>query len=187
MTAVEIRPAEVADAPAIQRIARAGWHAAYDDVFGPDVVDEYVDDWYAPETLEDPITDPGVGYFVAEADDGTAECAGDGSDSGGTAEPSIVGYASCGPAEDEYPDDCGGLYSIYVDPERWGEGIGSALLDRAETFLEERGHDRLRVVVLAANDVGTSFYRSHGYERKKRRVDEFGGSEHAEYVFGGDL
>ena len=64
------------------------------------------------------------------------------------------------------------LGSIYVDPARWGEGIGSRLLDRAERDVRERGGDRLRLGVMAANDRAVGFNESRGYERVDAGYDE---------------
>jgi len=89
------------------------------------------------------VTDASVGYFVAVDDE-------------------VVGYAS-GSAGDT--EGVGHLTSLYVHPKRWGEGIGSHLLDAVERFLAAVGIREVRIRVLADNDHGIAFYRSRGYER----------------------
>ncbi|MEF8840217.1 MAG: hypothetical protein V5A62_01135 [Haloarculaceae archaeon] len=56
------------------------------------------------------------------------------------------------------------------------------LVDSLRERLPERV-ERLRLVALAENDVGVSFYESYGFERVGRRVEESGGEAHEEYVY----
>lgn len=148
---VTIRPATADDAEAIQRVARASWHAAYDSILGADVVDETVDSWYDPERLvADDVRDDSRPFFVAEVD-------------------AVVGFAEAAPAED---DETYHLYRIYVHPNHWGRGIGRSLLDRLERTLRDRGAERLRLQVLADNDVGVEFYETTGFQRVEETTDE---------------
>lgn len=147
-----VRQAKRADAHEIYRIARESWHSAYDEILGTEMVDEVVDEWYAIESLEDSITnvagrDDAV-FLVAEAPEGY-----------GT---ELVGFAHAGPD----PEETGVAYliRIYVRPAAWGDGTGRALLDRVETELAD-SFDRLRLSVLADNEIGVSFYESTGFDR----------------------
>ncbi|WP_440990647.1 N-acetyltransferase family protein [Haloarchaeobius baliensis] len=169
MSEYAIRPAEPTDVPGIQRVARAGWHAAYDDTMGPDTVDDCIDDWYDAETLVGAVEDDDVDYLVATVDD------------------RLVGYASVGPTGDGRSGSVAGLYSIYVHPDRWGAGIGTALFERCADRLRERGYERLCLRVVADNDVGISFYRSHGFERTDEETVELEGHPLVEYEFARDL
>ncbi|WP_256298117.1 GNAT family N-acetyltransferase [Haloarchaeobius salinus] len=164
-----LRPAERADVPGVQRVARAGWHAAYDDVMDPDTVDDCIDDWYDAETLVEAIEDDDVDYLVATVDD------------------RVVGYASVGPTGDDHPASVAGLYSIYVHPRCWGQGIGTSLFERCVTRLRERGFERLVLRVIADNDVGISFYRRHGFERTGEETVELKGQPLTECEFARDL
>lgn len=160
--AMALRPATVDDVGAIRRVAREGWHAAYDDVVGADAVDEQVDEWYAPEVLEDAIAREDWAYLVADGDDG------------------VVGFASGGPTE-EGPAD-GVLAAIYVRPDRWDEGVGSSLLSAIHGDLRSLGCGSVWLAVLAENDVGRSFYRSHGYRRHDEQTTTVGGVEAGELI-----
>lgn len=148
---VRIRPTTRDDVEGVQRVARAAWHAAYDAVLGADRVDETVDSWYDPARLvEDDVAADDRPFFVAVTD-------------GNDGAEIVVGFAEAAPDDDA--DALAHLYRIYVHPDHWGEGIGTALLDRIETSLRERGFDRLELSVMAENDVGVAFYESMGFER----------------------
>jgi L-amino acid N-acyltransferase YncA len=164
---MSVRDATVEDVDAIREIARETWHAAYDDVVGPDAVDEQVDDWYAAAVVEAGVTREDWPYLVAERE--PADAAGE-----------VVGYASGGPTDDGPADAV--VASIYVRPGAWGEGNGSALLSVLHDRQRELGCDDAWLAVLADNDVGRSFYEGHGYAVGERRTAEVGGAEAEELV-----
>lgn len=159
---MEVREATIEDVSAIQEVARETWHAAYDDILGPDAVDEQVDEWYTRDSVESGVTLEAWPYLVAERDG------------------EVVGYASGGPTEDGPAD--GVVGSIYVRPSRWGEGSGSALLDALHDRLRDIGCESVWLPVLADNDVGRSFYADHGYGVHEERETEVGGVKAPELV-----
>jgi ribosomal protein S18 acetylase RimI-like enzyme len=53
---------------------------------------------------------------------------------------------------------------LFVAPERRDEGVGTELLDAAESRLDERGADVVSLEVMAANEDARRFYRRHGYD-----------------------
>ncbi len=144
----DVRCADPDDATAIREIARKSWHAAYDPILGAETVTETIDQWYALEALEASITEAraredAVFLIASEAD-----------------EP--LGFAHAGPHRER--PAVASLNRLYVRPDRWNEGIGTALLERVQDSL--RGaYDRLYLAVLADNEVGVSFYESTGFER----------------------
>ncbi|MFC7226565.1 GNAT family N-acetyltransferase [Salinirubellus salinus] len=159
---VTVRPADPDDAEAIHALGRAAWHAAYDDVFGPDRVDRVVDQWWGVESLRGAAVAEERAFLVA-------------TDAG-----AVVGVADAGPEPGER-----GTYHLgrlYVHPGRWGEGVGGRLVDHLRGRLPVRA-ERLRLVVLAENPVGVSFYESYGFERVDERAGETDGVEHREYVY----
>lgn len=157
---VTIRRAEPDDLDGIRRVAERAWRETYDGVLPDDAVETMLETHYAPEVLEEIRRSDTERLFVA-ADDGE-----------------VVGYAASGGSDAAVE----GEISIYVDPDRWGDGIGGRLLDRAVEDLSERGVDRVEESVLADNDVGTAFYQTH-FERTGEREIEIGGETKAVNVY----
>lgn len=169
---VSVRSATTDDVPAIQRVARASWRRAYEDVFDDEQIRTMVQQGYDDDVLAEMVELDDVGLFVATVDD------------------EVVGYASCGrlpatassgPAQTDATHEMaesGGIgdLDIYVHPVHWGEGIGEALLERGREHLAALEATRIRDEVLAANEVGNAFYRKH-FERVDQRTVEFGGRE----------
>lgn len=160
MTDVAVRAATPGEAETVRELARAAWHEVYDDIMGPDAVDERLDTWWRAEDLRDVITDPEHVFLVAVDTGAVAggSTAGEGAaETGAGAAP--VGVVHAGPS----PSGAYVVPRLYVHPERWGEGIGTELLEHV--VARARGEtDRLQVVLLAGNEVGIGFYRSRGFE-----------------------
>ena len=86
------------------------------------------------------------------------------------ADGSVVGFASCGNSLDASGE--GELYSIYVLPEAWGTGAGSALMAGALEAL--RGYPSATLWVLEDNPRAQRFYEREGWTRDGgRREEEF--------------
>lgn len=165
---VVVRSATADDVPDIRCVASDSWYTAYGDILDESVIDGRLSEWYNEETVERAVTAEQVVYLVATVD-------GD-----------VVGYASGGEGEEGGPETAT-LSSIYVHPDRWGEGVGQQLLADLCGRLRERGFERLRAVVLADNDVGIPFYENEGFERVAERTDSLGEESHDEVIFEREL
>ncbi|PSQ17470.1 N-acetyltransferase [Halobacteriales archaeon QS_8_69_26] len=161
MADASVRPADPDEATGVERVARESWHAAYDDILGADTVDSVLDEWYDVDGLRESIDRDDHVFLVA--------------DDGG-----VAGFAHAGRPPD---DDYWHLTRIYVLPDRWGDGVGTALLERLESELDEREVESYRLAVLADNEVGVSFYESRGFERFDEGTVELGGVETTEYWY----
>jgi GNAT superfamily N-acetyltransferase len=138
---MRVRQAQPEDAFAVESIRIRGWQIAYRHVFPPAKLDALVVDEtrWRQRFVQPP---PGWSTFVAEEDD------------------EVVGFASVGPSRDEA--GIGELYAIYVDPDKWSNGAGRALLDRAEAELASQ-YDEATLWVLAANPRARRFYELAGW------------------------
>lgn len=159
---MHVRPAVPDDAPAIETIARAAWWEAYPAVLDTDVIEETLEEVYDSEFLREAMADhDDLLYLVVEIED------------------EVLGFAS---AQQTWADEVE-IHTLYVDPDHWEEGVGSALLDSITDSAVSAGVDRLRVGVLSGNHVGRAFFESHGFERVETRSALFGEREVPEDVF----
>ena len=136
------------DATSVRRVADAAWHDAHDDIVGPEAVEGFLEEYYDPTDLRERYANADGVTFVAE--------------DGGR----VVGYATGVPDENGYT-----LGSLYVHPDRQGEGIGGKLLNRVETTARTDGYDTLDLVVMAENDAAVGFYEAVGFERVDDHYD----------------
>ena len=169
---VTVHEASADDVTAIQHVARTTWHAAYGDVLSAPAIDEQVDEWYRDDVVADAVGSEQVVYLVA-SDDGD-----------------VVGFTSAGPSE-QVPDDAAEevaqLYTIYVAPDYWREGIGSRLFDLVLDRLRRRQFDALRICVLKANDHARSFYETYGFPVIEEDTTIIAGETVQEVVYAGTL
>ncbi|WP_135852279.1 GNAT family N-acetyltransferase [Halorussus salinus] len=172
-----VRPATTSDVADVRRVARESWHATYDDLLGPEAVESVVDDWYDLYALRQSAErDDGV-FLVAEREAGS----GDDESGGDETDPELVGFGQ-GLLPDEAEDGAAELPRLYVHPDCWGEGVGTALADEIEAWAAEQGAERLRLVVLADNEVGNAFYESRDYRTVGSRESELDGETVTDYV-----
>jgi ribosomal protein S18 acetylase RimI-like enzyme len=76
--------------------------------------------------------------------------------------------------EDAGPDTAE-IAALYVTPDRWRTGLGSALLDAALAELELGPWTEVTLWVFAANEPGRAFYSAHGFEVADEAVNEHTG------------
>jgi GNAT superfamily N-acetyltransferase len=148
-----VRVATRADAETIERIRIRGWQVGYRHVFPPDKLDRLVLDF---TSWEERLERPPAGWSTYVAEERTR----------------LLGFVSIGPSRDE--TRVGEVYAIYVDPDEWSRGVGSALLARGEARLAEE-YQEATLWVLEANPRARRFYETAGW-----RVD--GPPRTAEYL-----
>lgn len=171
---IEIRPDSPADAPAIARVRRESWFAAYEGIIATPVIDRVT---AASRTVTAPP--PYRRTLVAVVGE----------------HPAVVGYASYGPeravaslspppspppdghhvpspAGVTAPDPLtpagraggvGELYALYVTPAWWSAGVGRALMGSVLSALEDDGYRRVVLWVLADNARARRFYERAGF------------------------
>ncbi|WP_224448244.1 GNAT family N-acetyltransferase [Haloprofundus salilacus] len=157
---MEIRPANADDIEAIQRVARRSWEATYRDILGAETVAETVSEWYSEEALSDVLGKPGTAFLAAEK------------------ESEVVGFCH-GVVEAEQGD----IVRLYVDPDHWRDGVGSALYERLRSDLEDFNMHRLEAIVLADNEMGNEFYRNLGFEKTGEGEVTMRGETYGENVY----
>lgn len=147
---VRVRDASVSDAASIGRIKRDGWRAAYRGLLPDAVLDSLDADilasdfgQYLLDMTAQPL--PLRAFLVAELDE------------------AVVGYVILGAYRADDLAGAGEVYALYVDPGRWGEGAGRALMSAAEGRLRAMGHAEAALWVLEGNEVGRGFYEAIGW------------------------
>ena len=88
----------------------------------------------------------------------------------------ICGFATFAPAQDEMSRGCAELFALYVDPERWGQRVGLALIEDARARLVEAGFRKAVLWVLEGNQRAERFYLLDGwaYDGMRRTVTIWG-------------
>jgi len=86
-------------------------------------------------------------------------------------ETEICGFVMYHVQEGRYHQDrtTGVIVNLYVRPSARDRGLGSRLLEAAESELAEAGVDTVTLDVLAANEAARRFYARHGY--RSHRVE----------------
>jgi len=64
----------------------------------------------------------------------------------------------------------GWVYYLAVDPERRHKGYGRVMMDTAESWLRERGIEKLQLMVRSDNSQVKTFYQSLGYSMQERII-----------------
>lgn len=141
---IEIRKAEYKDAESIAKVHIASWRVAYKGIIAQDVIDamtldKKTKDWQ--HNLGEGKLD-GAENFVAVLGD------------------EIVGFSCVGPARDEIFKEYAELYALYIDPDCFRQGAGSALMNGAiQSALKFLGN-KLYAWVIADNSSARAFYES---------------------------
>jgi ribosomal protein S18 acetylase RimI-like enzyme len=79
-------------------------------------------------------------------------------------EGNLVGWSSFGSSRDEDAGAGDGeLKAIYLDPQAWGQGIGTALWAVSREVLVGEGLQRVSAWVLDGNERASRFYRKLGF------------------------
>ncbi|AZQ38647.1 GNAT family N-acetyltransferase [Streptomyces cyaneochromogenes] len=144
---IRIRPMTLADCDRVAEIRVDGWQSAYQGL----IPQSYLD---AMDVAQD--ADRRRAHF-AQADGSVvnlvAETAGE-----------VAGWACHGPYRDgEVRTADAELYAIYVDPGRYGAGVGHALLQESLRHCTAAGHARMLLWVLKDNARARGFYERAGF------------------------
>jgi GNAT superfamily N-acetyltransferase len=140
-----VRTATPADAAAITTVHIRTGRLAFTQFLGAD----YVNAWDAVEQTrrwrEEIIVNPELTTLVAhEAEQ-------------------ILGLVLLGPNRDELAGNLGEVYILSVDADNWGRGIGTALLQEADSRLAAAGADGAVLWTFSGYDRTRRFYEHRGW------------------------
>lgn len=148
---VVIREASTPDAAAIADLHVRAWQTAYRGIVPDAILDGFSIDarrdfWTRALTraATDPADESRI-WVVQEAG-------------------VVRGFAATRPSRDEDAvAGTGEVHSIYLAPEAWGRGLGTALLEHAAADLRARAFTPLVLWVIEANTRGRRFYERAGW------------------------
>lgn len=137
----EVRPAGIADIPAIRSLTAITWPPTYEAIIGEAQVAYMLDLFYSPEALARQMQSEGH-FFGLALVDGEA-----------------VGFASFSEVE---PAVCK-LHKLYVLPTVQGRGVGRCLMDFVVEGVRRNGGTRLILNVNRYNTPAIRFYERAGF------------------------
>lgn len=146
---MEIRDATGDDAGDIAAVAEASLGDSYAEYVDESTIEGFVEEWYAPEHVEEVLAEGTDTILVAETDAG------------------VVGFVQGGLVDQEPP--AGEIAWLHVHPDHRGQGIAVQLLGRIVDSFESKNAGLVRGLVLENNREGAAFYEHHGFERVDER------------------
>lgn len=146
---LRVRTATLDDSDQTARAHIRAWQAAYGHALPAAYLASFdPSEWAQRRRAQLAAQTPPSECFVAEVED------------------AIVGHATVGPFRDPDGTDnrrVGEILAIYVVPEQWSAGIGSALMRTALDHLVGHGLTEVRLWVIADNPRARRFYERFGY------------------------
>jgi GNAT superfamily N-acetyltransferase len=143
-----LRPAQPEDALAVARVHVRSWQAAYRNILPDDYLDQLrPEDRAAKYDLA--TRDPLEPRTIVAVEEGMT--------------PAIRGFATTMPVTDSEMPGYGELCALYVDPQRWGKGLGVALVSAARAQMWEHGFRNAILWVLTGNVRAERFYQNDGW------------------------
>jgi GNAT superfamily N-acetyltransferase len=135
-----VREAGSRDIEAIARVQTRAWQQAYAHVFAEDDL---------------------AGISLDRRKDATREALSSAVSLVAERDGEVLGFAFAGPSRDT--ENAAELYSIYVDPDAWGTGLGRELILEVERQLRDQGFEQAELWVLEDNPRGRRFYEAAGW------------------------
>lgn len=161
-----IREAEARDAEQIARVHVATWRSTYPGQVPDSILVGMSEQRHAEMWRRSVVQPRGDMVFVADHPrDG------------------VVGFASCGPLRGSNLPYAGEVYTLYVQQDHQGRGLGRRLLARSFRALLDRGYPTVAIWVLASNPA-RFFYRAMGGAMVADRTEALWGVLMDETAFG---
>lgn len=162
-----LRPAFLEDVPALAKLGRDSFCAAFEHLYDPKDLNTFLEQAYSEKAVREEVNAPEYIHRLAcHGDDLTGYCK--------MRQPSSY-------ADDSDATNPIALGQLYTDPARTGEGIGAALMDWAVAEARDRGCDAIQLSVWSENYGAQKFYARYGFEKIKDI--EFWVGNHCDHEF----
>lgn len=169
---LEIRDATKDDITDIATIHVAGWQGAYGGI----VDQAYLDSM----TIESRIEQWTNHFNAGETNAKIALVSGN-----------VAGFVDCGSLKTPPPGTSkirplysSEIYALYLKPEFFRQGVGTALIKNAAADLKEKKHQSMCLWVLKDNKRACSFYDAMGAQRIGKKMIEIGPTKAKEVCYG---
>jgi ribosomal protein S18 acetylase RimI-like enzyme len=151
MAELILRPANVADIPALSRLGIDSFVEKFGHMYRPEDLATFLGQTHSLAAVEAELAKPDRLYRLAERDG------------------ELVGYCklglTCGFPEYARGRNAMELKQLYTAPASTGLGIGKALMDWATATLHERGADEIQLSVWSGNFGAQRFYSRFGFSK----------------------
>lgn len=151
--AVILRPATPADVPALSKLGRESFVAAFGHLYSQENLDAFLEMVFSEDAVRGEIEGDECTHCFA--DDGTR----------------LLGYVKLRYPSWYLEDSPTGkrnpiaLGQLYTQPDCTGQGIGAALMEWAIAEARTRGHDAIQLSVWSENYGGQRFYQRYGFAK----------------------
>jgi ribosomal protein S18 acetylase RimI-like enzyme len=143
---IRVRPLERDDIPSVAEAHTEAWKVGYRGILSDALLDR-LDVGASERRWQKRIRLPGRANLVAEE------------------EGRVVGYVGFGPSHDADvdPDAAIEVYGLYVHPERWRAGAGSALMEAVLAHARQEGLREIVLWTMRDNAQAHAFYERRGF------------------------
>ncbi len=143
---MKLRLAVSDDAPMLAKLHVDSWRAAYRDLVPPSTLERFTCERREQAFRASLAAHAEETYLIQESEE-------------------YVGLLTLGAARDSDVDikTTGEIWGIYIAPEHWRHGVGSAVVREAEAILVSKGYRVIVLWVLEDNFQARLFYAAMGY------------------------
>ena len=142
----QIRWAKTSDAQALGNLHTTSWLKAYKNII-PDNILSQLDPEKRTEKFKKAIKENKKQTAVLLLND------------------QVIGFITLDKNRDQdYDDQTGEIWGIYLHPDYWHQGLGSKLIQWGIEELKERGYKKITLWVLKDNKSSRRFYEKNGFK-----------------------
>jgi ribosomal protein S18 acetylase RimI-like enzyme len=162
-----VRQAQVEDARRIAEIYVASWRSTYAGILPDRILLNMSADIQEARWWRHALTRPRPDHMILVVEDDAQQ---------------VVGFGSAGPSRRGDDTAEGEIYTLYVEDEHHGRGLGRDLLLALGEALQRRGMESLVIWVLKENPA-RFFYQDHGGTYAARRPGRLQGADIEELAY----
>jgi GNAT superfamily N-acetyltransferase len=164
-----LRPATMADAPALAQLGRESFVSKFGHLYRPEDLAMLIEQSHSEPAARTALAREDYRCQLAEVDG------------------QLAGYCrlvlACGWPEHARGQSVIELKQLYTDPARTGQGIGAVLMDWALAEAHDQGADEVQLSVYSENPGAQKFYARYGFAKVADTVFMVGDQADHEFLF----